>query len=102
MRYLAPLLSLAAAIVPACARSSTGDRVLVVLDKLEKAQYSSFFDSLEGAWMEASLTPGRGYVLTFAKPDDNDALLSAFGVEMYDHLIYFAPENKGERAQTPR
>lgn len=40
--------------------------------------------------------PDRGFQLTFAKPNDDEALLAAFGVALHDHLIYFAPENKGE------
>lgn len=43
----APLVSLALALGVA-ARSSTGDRVLVLLDdKLDKGDYSGFFSSLE-------------------------------------------------------
>jgi hypothetical protein len=42
------LLSFAAALVPAAARSSTGDRVLVVLGpKVRQDHYKGFWSSLE-------------------------------------------------------
>ncbi|BEI79776.1 hypothetical protein CcaverHIS002_0103050 [Cutaneotrichosporon cavernicola] len=78
------LLSFAAALVPASARSSTGDRVLVVLGpKVEQDHYKGFWSSLEQ----------RGYELTFAAPGD-ELLLDAFGVPLHEHLIVFAPDTE--------
>ncbi|GMK59854.1 hypothetical protein CspeluHIS016_0900710 [Cutaneotrichosporon spelunceum] len=81
---LTTLLSFAAALVPAAARSATGDRVLVVLGpKIERDHYKGFWSSLEE----------RGYELTFTAPSD-ELLLDAFGVPLHDHLIVFAPETQ--------
>ncbi|WWC85977.1 uncharacterized protein L201_000848 [Kwoniella dendrophila CBS 6074] len=79
---LAPILSLIALVT---ARSSTGDRVLVVLDSnVKKNEYSQFWESLET----------RGYELTFKQPKDKDAELVKYGELNYDHLVMFAPGAK--------
>lgn len=50
MRVAATLLALASLLAPVTARSSTGDRVLVVRDKKYDHGYNKFFESLKGAF----------------------------------------------------
>ncbi|WVQ78931.1 hypothetical protein IAT38_001023 [Cryptococcus sp. DSM 104549] len=79
---LAPFLALLSVV---SARSSTGDRVLVVLESaVDKDQYSKFWASLEE----------RGFELTFKAPTAKDAELVKFGQPQYDHLIVYAPSTK--------
>ncbi|WWC58336.1 uncharacterized protein I303_100876 [Kwoniella dejecticola CBS 10117] len=79
---LGPLLALIGLVQ---ARSSTGDRVLVVLEtSVKKDDYSKFWKSLQD----------RGFELTFKEPKDKDADLVTFGELKYDHLVMFAPGTK--------
>jgi hypothetical protein len=43
-----------------------------------------------------SHSPDRGYELTFAEPKAETAMIEAYGVPLFDHLIVFAPEAGGE------
>ncbi|WRT63892.1 uncharacterized protein IL334_000818 [Kwoniella shivajii] len=80
--FLAPFLSLLGLI---SARSSTGDKVLVVLEpSVQKDDYSKFWKSLKD----------RGFELTFKEPKDKDAELVKYGELNYDHLIMYAPGAK--------
>ncbi|WVF66102.1 hypothetical protein IAT40_000841 [Kwoniella sp. CBS 6097] len=85
---LAPFVGLAALLslsVSVSARSSTGDRVLVVLEpSIKKDDYSKFWASLQE----------RGFELTFKEPKDKDASLLKYGETQYDHLIVYAPSTK--------
>lgn len=84
MRYTALLAPFLALLGLVNARSSTGDRVLVVLESsIDKEEYSKFWSSLTD----------RGFELTFKSPKD-DAALVKFGETQYDHLIHFAPSSK--------
>ncbi|KAI9632901.1 putative dolichyl-diphosphooligosaccharide--protein glycosyltransferase 48 kDa subunit precursor [Dioszegia hungarica] len=86
MRLPIPTLALIASILSVVtAKSSTGDRVLVVLESgIEKGDYSKFWKSLEA----------RGYSLTFKSPKDDTAELIKYGERKYDHLIMYAPGQK--------
>ncbi|KAG8911485.1 oligosaccharyl transferase glycoprotein complex, beta subunit [Tulasnella sp. 418] len=76
------LASLAARVV---ARSSTGDSVLVVLEKgLNKEDYSIFFGNLER----------RGYQLTFRQPNETTPEVIKYDVPQFSHIIFFAPTTK--------
>ncbi|KAK1927813.1 putative dolichyl-diphosphooligosaccharide--protein glycosyltransferase 48 kDa subunit precursor [Papiliotrema laurentii] len=69
----------------ALGRSSTGDRVLVVLEsQVNQDDYSKFFASLKD----------RGFELTFKSPKDDTAELIRWGETQYDHLIVYAPSSK--------
>ncbi|KAL7420102.1 oligosaccharyl transferase glycoprotein complex, beta subunit [Cryptotrichosporon argae] len=84
MRLLGALSALAA-LGTALARSSTGDRVLVVLDTdVDRVAYSKFWASLQD----------RGFTLDFRAPKDDGAVLQRHGEKTYDHLIVFAPSAK--------
>ena len=80
--WLLALLSLA---VSACAKSSSGNSVLVVLDPtLDKGNYSTFFNGLTE----------NGYELTFRAPKDTTPSVLEDGVAQYSHVVVFAPESK--------
>ncbi|KAG8217186.1 Dolichyl-diphosphooligosaccharide--protein glycosyltransferase subunit WBP1 [Butyriboletus roseoflavus] len=86
MRFLrSALVSCLALLSCALAKSSSGDKVLVLLDPhLDKANYSIFFNSLEK----------RGYDLTFRAPKDASPAITAYGAPNYAHVILFTPETK--------
>ncbi|KAI8076366.1 Dolichyl-diphosphooligosaccharide--protein glycosyltransferase subunit WBP1 [Halteromyces radiatus] len=64
------------------ATSSTGSRVLVLLDDLEnQSSYSRFWKSLQD----------RKYQLDFKKASDPTVTLHVFGESSYNHIIHFAP-----------
>ncbi|KAK3363446.1 Dolichyl-diphosphooligosaccharide--protein glycosyltransferase subunit WBP1 [Lasiosphaeria hispida] len=66
--------------------STTGDRLLVVLDDVaEKAGYSKFFGDLES----------RGFKLTFETPKSETLSLFRLGERAYDHVIVFPSKAKG-------
>jgi len=72
-----------ACLIVAKSNSLSGDRVLVILDKLEdRKNYSIFFDSLQE----------RGFDLTFSSASNEELALSKYEESLYDHLILFAPE----------
>lgn len=76
---------LAAALTLACAKSSTGDSVLVVLEPgLKQEDYSDFFGGLTKS----------GYKLTFRAPKDTAPAVIENGQPMFEHIILFAPETK--------
>ncbi|GAA5807467.1 hypothetical protein MFLAVUS_000828 [Mucor flavus] len=65
------------------AKSSTGNRVLVLLDSLaEKESYNQFWHQLQD----------RQFELVFKKADDSSIALLYFGESLYNHIIHFAPK----------
>jgi len=67
------------------ARSSTGSKVLVVLEpQLSRDDYSTFFSGLES----------RGYELTFRAPKDVAPAVLQDDVAQFNHVIVFAPTAK--------
>jgi len=72
-----------ACLIVAKSNSLSGDKVLVILDKLEdRKNYSIFFDSLQE----------RGFDLTYSAASNEELALSKYEESLYDHLILFAPE----------
>ncbi|KAJ5223617.1 hypothetical protein N7468_008159 [Penicillium chermesinum] len=68
------------------ALSSSGSRLLVVLDEsTEKSSFSTLWSDLEG----------RGYDLTFESPKSDKLSLFAHGERAYDHLLILPPKSKG-------
>ncbi|KAF7587982.1 oligosaccharyl transferase glycoprotein complex, beta subunit [Aspergillus hancockii] len=68
------------------ALSSTGSRLLVVLeDADEKESYSTFWGDLEA----------RGYKLAFESPKSNQLSLFEHGEKAYDHVLLLPPRSKG-------
>ncbi|KAG2211898.1 hypothetical protein INT47_004585 [Mucor saturninus] len=64
-------------------KSSTGNRVLVLLDSLtEKDSYTQFWHQLEE----------REFQLVFKKADDPSTALLYFGESLFNHIIHFAPK----------
>jgi len=86
MKLSALFVPLLASLVRTCiAKSSTGNSVLVVLEKgLDKADYSLFFDDLRS----------RGYELTFRAPKDQKPAVWEYDVPQFAHVIMFAPTTK--------
>ncbi|KAG9297535.1 hypothetical protein G9A89_001475 [Geosiphon pyriformis] len=67
------------------AKSTTGERVLVLLEKeSDESLYSLFFKSLID----------RHYTLSFKTPSDSKVDLFSFDERAYDHIINFAPGTK--------
>ncbi|RHZ86150.1 hypothetical protein Glove_54g9 [Diversispora epigaea] len=65
-------------------KSTTGDRVLVLLDKeADKILYKKFFATLE-----------KENKLSYKLPTDSSLDLFEFGERKYDHVINFAPKTK--------
>ncbi|KAF4548297.1 Oligosaccharyltransferase 48 kDa subunit beta-like protein [Elsinoe fawcettii] len=85
MRWLSLFLLLAAAgLVQAL--STTGNRLLVVVDDIaDKDKYSQFWKDLES----------RGFVLKFQTPKSTDLSLFKLGALAYDHLILLPSKAKG-------
>jgi oligosaccharyltransferase complex subunit beta len=87
------------------ALSSSGSRLLVVLDEsAEKSAYSTLWSDLEGNWalnhsIWSSLTGqlGRGYDVSFESPKSDKLSLFQHGERAYDHLLILPPKSKGER-----
>ncbi|OIW31035.1 Dolichyl-diphosphooligosaccharide-protein glycosyltransferase 48kDa subunit [Coniochaeta ligniaria NRRL 30616] len=66
--------------------SSTGDRLLAVLDDVaEKATYSKFLGDLES----------RGFKITYETPKSESLSLFRLGERKYDHVIFFPTKAKG-------
>ncbi|KAI1504941.1 dolichyl-diphosphooligosaccharide-protein glycosyltransferase 48kD subunit [Biscogniauxia marginata] len=66
--------------------SSTGDRLLVILeDEAEKAAYSKFLGDLEG----------RGFQITYETPKSESLSLFHLGERSYDHVLLFPTKSKG-------
>ncbi|KAI0345045.1 Dolichyl-diphosphooligosaccharide-protein glycosyltransferase 48kDa subunit [Trametopsis cervina] len=80
--WFVALLGLA---ISACAKSSTGNSVLVVLEpSLDKANYSTFFNGLTE----------KGYDLTFRAPRDTKPPVIEHDVAQFSHVVVFAPDTK--------
>lgn len=96
--------------------SSSGDRLLVVLeDVAEKDGYSKFLGDLEGM-REASLSsatklllspspiranslflflPGRGFHINYETPKSEGLSLFHLGERSYDHVLFLPTKSKG-------
>ncbi|KAJ5649573.1 uncharacterized protein N7484_003296 [Penicillium longicatenatum] len=82
--YLALLVCALMAAVNAL--SSSGSRLLVVLDDTtDKSAYSILWSDLEG----------RGYDLSFESPKSDKLSLFEHGERAYDHLLILPPKSKG-------
>ncbi|KAJ5672919.1 hypothetical protein N7507_002046 [Penicillium longicatenatum] len=82
--YLALLVCALVAAVNAL--SSSGSRLLVVLDDTtDKSAYSILWSDLEG----------RGYDLSFESPKSDKLSLFEHGERAYDHLLILPPKSKG-------
>ncbi|KAK4216598.1 Dolichyl-diphosphooligosaccharide--protein glycosyltransferase subunit wbp1 [Rhypophila decipiens] len=85
MRSLLSFLVLAFVSVVA-AISTTGDRLLVILDDVaDKANYSKFLGDLET----------RGFKIAFETPKSESLSLFHLGERAYDHVIFFPTKIKG-------
>ncbi|KAB5562920.1 oligosaccharyl transferase-like protein [Coniochaeta sp. 2T2.1] len=66
--------------------SSTGDRLLAVLDDVaDKAGYSKFLGDLES----------RGFKITYETPKSESLSLFRLGERKYDHVVFFPTKAKG-------
>ncbi|OAX81721.1 hypothetical protein ACJ72_03941 [Emergomyces africanus] len=86
MRWLLSLLlvGLWGAVVHAL--SSSGNRLLAILDNIEeKDLFSTFWKDLEG----------RGYSISFQSPRDETVSLFKHGERAYDHIILLSSKSKG-------
>ncbi|KAI1439850.1 Dolichyl-diphosphooligosaccharide-protein glycosyltransferase 48kDa subunit [Annulohypoxylon stygium] len=69
-----------------CAISSSGDRLLVVLeDVAEKESYSKFLGDLEG----------RGFQINYETPKSDSLRLFNLGEKSYDHVLFLPTKSKG-------
>ncbi|KAG4090601.1 Dolichyl-diphosphooligosaccharide-protein glycosyltransferase 48kDa subunit [Neocallimastix lanati (nom. inval.)] len=83
--FLFTLILQFAYLIFAKSNSLNGDRILVILDKLEeKKNYSIFFKSLED----------RGFDLTYSSASDENLEIIKYEESLYDHLILLAPETQ--------
>ncbi|KAK3330482.1 oligosaccharyl transferase-like protein [Apodospora peruviana] len=81
---LSVLLVVFVAVVSAI--STTGDRLLVILeDVADKASYSTFLGDLES----------RGFKIAFETPKSESLSLFHLGERAYDHVIFFPTKSKG-------
>ncbi|SAM85806.1 related to WBP1-oligosaccharyl transferase beta subunit precursor [Ustilago bromivora] len=64
--------------------SSTGNRILVVLDSTSRSTYSTFFSTLTS----------RGYTIDYKSPRDVKPNLVEHDVLSYDHLVLLSPSSK--------
>ncbi|CDZ97114.1 Oligosaccharyltransferase, beta subunit [Phaffia rhodozyma] len=82
---LSVCIALGLAVTSVQAASSTGNRILVALEKqVSQNDYSKFWASLRE----------RGYELTFKSPLDTSPSLTAFDERSFDHVILFTPTSK--------
>ncbi|KAK3694289.1 Dolichyl-diphosphooligosaccharide--protein glycosyltransferase subunit WBP1 [Podospora appendiculata] len=66
--------------------STTGDRLLVILDDVaDKASYSQFLGDLEG----------RGFTVAFETPKSESLSLFRLGERAYDHVVFLPTNSKG-------
>lgn len=87
MKSLLSFLVLLSAAVFVRALSSTGSRLLAILeDVAEKERYSQFLGDLEG----------RGFKVSYETPKSEGLSLFRLGERAYDHLIFFPTKSKGE------
>ncbi|KAM0794986.1 putative oligosaccharyl transferase subunit [Usnea florida] len=85
MRWL-PSLLLVALLGLVQGLSSTGSRLLVVIEESsEKAKYSTFWSDLEE----------RGYKLTFESPKNDKLAIFQHGERAFDHILLLPPKSKG-------
>lgn len=86
MRIARLFAALLASLVPAAlARSSTGDKVLVVMEPGLKAEdYSLFFNNLRS----------RGYELFFRAPNEKVPTTMTYDIPQFSHIIMFTPTTK--------
>ena len=112
MRWLLSL-SLLALVSLAQALSSTGNRLLVVIEEAaEKTKYSQFWGDLEGkSSLQSSLFQfdeallmrfyylARGYKLTFESPKNEKLSLFLHGERNFDHILLLPPKSKGPSLQ---
>ncbi|KAJ5735932.1 uncharacterized protein N7483_001057 [Penicillium malachiteum] len=85
MRWCLALL-ICALVAAVNALSSSGSRLLVVLDDTtEKSSFSTLWSDLEE----------RGYDLSFESPKSDQLSLFAHGERAYDHLLILPPKSKG-------
>ncbi|KAJ5108523.1 hypothetical protein N7456_005198 [Penicillium angulare] len=85
MRWCLALL-ICAFVATVNALSSSGSRLLVVLDETtEKSTYSTLWSDLEA----------RGYDLSFESPKSDKLSLFEHGERAYDHLLILPPKSKG-------
>ncbi|MCJ1277352.1 oligosaccharyl transferase glycoprotein complex, beta subunit [Puttea exsequens] len=85
MRWLSSLL-LVALLGLVGALSSTGNRLLVVIEELsQKAKYSTFWSDLEE----------RGYKITYDSPKNEKLSLFQHGEKAFDHVLLLPPKSKG-------
>lgn len=83
--FLKRAVALLGLVLAACARSSTGDSVLVVLDPtLDKDAYAIFWSGLTD----------KGYNLTFRSPKDAKPVIIEDEVAQFSHVVVFAPDSK--------
>ena len=108
MRWLS-YLSLLVLLGIAQALSSSGNRLLVVIEEAsEKAKYSTFWGDLEGRLENLHLPltllshcangnepTARGYKITFESPKNEKLSLFLHGERNYDHLLLLPPKAKG-------
>ena len=108
MRWLLSLLFVGFLGV-ARALSSSGNRLLVVLEDFsEKSLYSTFFSDLEGTYVRENtgnlllwklicptLFLERGYSITIESPKNEKLSLFQHGDRAYDHLLILPPKSKG-------
>ena len=79
------LLALLGLAVSACAKSSTGNSILVLLEpSLDKGNFSTFFNGLTES----------GYELTFRAPRDTKPAIIEDDVAQFSHVVVFAPDTK--------
>ncbi|OJD19324.1 hypothetical protein AJ78_00683 [Emergomyces pasteurianus Ep9510] len=86
MRWLLSLLLVGLWGTVIHALSSSGYRLLAILDDIaEKDLFSTFWKDLEG----------RGYSISFQTPKDEAVSLFKHGERAYDHIILFPSKSKG-------
>ncbi|KAI0162077.1 Dolichyl-diphosphooligosaccharide--protein glycosyltransferase subunit WBP1 [Xylariaceae sp. FL1272] len=79
-------LALVAMVAVVHAISSSGSRLLVIMDDVaDKANYSHFLGDLEG----------RGYKLSYETPKSDSVNLIHLGERSYDHILLFPIKSKG-------
>lgn len=103
MRLRLLWVSLISLVALCSATSSTGSKVLVILEPtLKKDSFSTFFGGLEGMYLFqvvtylSDLATARGYQLTIREPKADAPLLVQYDVPQFSHVIFFAPTTKCE------
>jgi oligosaccharyltransferase complex subunit beta len=109
------LLSLCVLLLAALAAaiSSSGSRLLVVLDDLaDKASYSKFLGDLESECRtldaitvrlehkKLMLVTGRSYQITYETPKSESLQLFHLGERTYDHIVFLPTKVKGTQMRS--